>query len=343
VLLILCSSRSLDYNRQQLKMNLPQNSNAKDLPEDARGNPAYEQTRQDMPLWCCGTNCGRNTRFTVLILCLVGIAASVFTIISADYFSFVSFRNDTFYDEDKRQPEPFEYATEARVGLFKYEITDVYVYPWPPKVEFPGSRWLQNEAEVVVGNATDTDAGNTTDTDAGNTTDTTPTTNTTDANATNTNATNVTDVVFIVDGNETASDVPTEVPASGVPSLTPTAPPSLAPSSAPTTSFPSAIPTSEPTTAPTSSDPNIQVEESTQLNTVIKYDDGRDQFDAEFSKAQLGALLGPVFAAVATVFGLIELCCCTYKCSWLPTCVFMYLAFMFQGFTLFLFLSEDFW
>ena len=27
-----------------------------------KGNPVYEQTRQDMPLWCCGKNCGRNSR-----------------------------------------------------------------------------------------------------------------------------------------------------------------------------------------------------------------------------------------------------------------------------------------
>ena len=45
-------------------MNIPDdpNSHAR-VPERARGNPVYEQTREDMPLWCCGRNCGRNSRY----------------------------------------------------------------------------------------------------------------------------------------------------------------------------------------------------------------------------------------------------------------------------------------
>ena len=35
----------------------------RDLPQEARGNPVYEQTRQDMPFWCCGINCGINSRY----------------------------------------------------------------------------------------------------------------------------------------------------------------------------------------------------------------------------------------------------------------------------------------
>lgn len=42
-----------------------QNKPEADIPDDAKGNPIYEQTRQDMPLWCCGRNCGRNTRYVV--------------------------------------------------------------------------------------------------------------------------------------------------------------------------------------------------------------------------------------------------------------------------------------
>ena len=38
----------------------------KKLPEEAKGNPVYEQTRQDMPFWCCGIHCGRNSRYVRL-------------------------------------------------------------------------------------------------------------------------------------------------------------------------------------------------------------------------------------------------------------------------------------
>jgi hypothetical protein len=34
----------------------------KKLPDQAKGNAAYEQTPEDMPLWCCDKNCGRNSR-----------------------------------------------------------------------------------------------------------------------------------------------------------------------------------------------------------------------------------------------------------------------------------------
>jgi len=71
----------------------------------------------------------------VFALGLVGIACSSFVCLSPRYFSFVSTRNDTFTDPDKLQPHPFEYATEANVGLFRYEILEVYEYPWPPKGE----------------------------------------------------------------------------------------------------------------------------------------------------------------------------------------------------------------
>jgi hypothetical protein len=71
----------------------------------------------------------------VFVLGLVGIACSSFVCLSPRYFSFVSLRNDTFTEKDMQQPHPFEYATEANVGLFRYEILEVYEYPWPPKNE----------------------------------------------------------------------------------------------------------------------------------------------------------------------------------------------------------------
>ena len=32
------------------------------IPDKAKGNPVYEQTSQDMPMFCCGKKCGRNSR-----------------------------------------------------------------------------------------------------------------------------------------------------------------------------------------------------------------------------------------------------------------------------------------
>jgi hypothetical protein len=48
--------------RKMGALNAPTKPGEKQVPEQARGNPVYEQTRQDMPLWCCGRNCGRNSR-----------------------------------------------------------------------------------------------------------------------------------------------------------------------------------------------------------------------------------------------------------------------------------------
>jgi hypothetical protein len=265
----------------------------------------------------------------VLILCLVGIAASTFCILSTNYFSFFSLRDDTFYDEDKTQPEPFQYAKQANVGLFRYEVTELYEYPWPPaSAQFPGSRRLQEEVDVgsSVNTTSATDTGITTDVPTANATGDTPSV--------------IVDVGADDDANATV------VPASDVPSSSPTSPPSAAPSAAPTetpSSPPSAAPSTEPSSAPSTSNPNDLVRATTPVNTILKYEEGMDQFDTTFHKAQMGALMAPIFAGVGTIFGLIELCCCTYKCSWFPTALFLYLAFMFQGFTLFLFLSEDFW
>jgi hypothetical protein len=75
------------------------------------------------------------TSIVVFCLAVLGIACSIVVCFSVDYFSFVSLRNDTFTDPtgQKQQPHPFEHATEANVGIFRYEILDVYEYPWPPK------------------------------------------------------------------------------------------------------------------------------------------------------------------------------------------------------------------
>jgi len=44
-------------------MNYPNNPyENEEVPDEAQDNPVYAQTRQDMPLWCCGRNCGRNAR-----------------------------------------------------------------------------------------------------------------------------------------------------------------------------------------------------------------------------------------------------------------------------------------
>ena len=393
-------------------MNLPNDPREKPLPEDAKGNPVYEQTRQDMPLFCCGRNCGRNSRYVrsmvilccirfvlwftlrvsnrcvschirlidyyiyllfsvsgsrvhlvcvrilnrtkthspksvvVLVLAIVGIICSIILCRSTKYFQFESLRNDTFYDKEKFQPEPFEYATKANVGVFRYEILEVFYYPWPPKKKseateegfgFTGAgfesgegfesggggraRYLAFESEEALQRWLQGDAaGGTTNVTGAN--ETAVLANATSANATSTNATAT---------NGTAAPSAPEVlaPGADIP-----LPGDLASPGTPS-------PTASPTMAPTISNPNDKVD--VDLNTPKSYPKGMKQFDAVFTNAQRGAMWGPILAGIGTVFGLIELCCCIYKCSWLPTALFLYLAFMFQSFTLFLFLSDDFW
>eukprot|EP00934_Nitzschia_sp_Nitz4_P004470 Nitzschia sp. Nitz4//scaffold32_size149145//62395//64083//NITZ4_002879-RA/size149145-augustus-gene-0.37-mRNA-1//1//CDS//3329548069//4460//frame0 len=339
-------------------MNIPDsNQRNAEIPAEAEGNPVYEQTRQDMPLWCCGRNCGRNTRFVVLCAALIGIGCSVWALLSVNYFTFVQLRNDTFYDEAKYQPQPFRYATEAHVGLMKYEILDVFVYPWPERREralfdemlLQELDRMQEQVELEQKQ----EASGHRQVEEANSTTSAP------SAATDVNATEAPSIVPGVESNITVS--PTEP---GVPTYEPTAAPTKVPTPAPTlTLTPTApatakncsvvepgvgsvgcvslSPTENPSAAPTRTDPNIIVEEEVDLNTVKKYKDGEDTLDSAFKNAQRGALLGPIFAFVGTLFGLVELCCCTYKCSWLPTALFLYLAFMFQLMTLFLFLSED--
>jgi hypothetical protein len=94
---------------------------------------------------------------------------------------------------------------------------------------------------------------------------------------------------------------------------------------------------------PTITNPNDIVAETTDIGVVKEYPKGMDQFDNVFYNAQLGGILGPIFCGIAFIAGLGEYFFYLFKCSWLPTAIFLYLAFMFQMFTLFLFLSEDFW
>ncbi|KAL3921050.1 MAG: hypothetical protein SGILL_002957 [Bacillariaceae sp.] len=284
----------------------------------------------------------------VFFLALIGIACSIVVCFSVDYFSFVSLRNDTFTDQtgQKTQPHPFEHATEANVGIFRYEILDVYTYPWPPKQQerrlfdemherelqrlarkMQGNETTDEDEQVPVDVADDAD-GNTTDVDGLNST----LTNETDT------SNNTTDIFEEEDDEVTKPpDVNlTAMPTGDAPAL----PPSEIPDVLPGNSNGSQEPTGAPSGAPTISNPNDAIE--AEIGIVKPYPDGIGQFDQMFTNAQRGAMLAPIFAFVGLFFSCIEFCCCTYKCSWLPGAIFLYAAFMFQLMTLFLFMSEDF-
>jgi cytoskeletal protein RodZ len=272
------------------------------------------------------------------VLTLIGIACSTWVCLSHKYFQFESVRNDTFFDEDKSQPEPFEYATKANVGIFRYEILEVYEYPWPPAKQ---ERQLAEDmllAEVQRLLQTSPPS--------------------TDLNATDLNATAADLNATAADLNATVADLnATQAPNSTAPTASPLANETSVPSNATnngtdpfvpgvlpgSNEMGSLSPTSTPTSSPTVTNPNDIVAESVDIGEVKKYPEGMDQFDSLFGNAQMGAMVAPILAGVGTIFGLVELCCCTYKCSWLPTALFIYLAFMLQMMTLFLFLSEDFW
>jgi len=300
-----------------------------------------------MPLWCCGRNCGRNSRVAVLILSLIGISCSTWVCLSHQYFHFESLRNDTFFDLEKAQPEPFEYATSANVGLFKYQILEVFEFPWPPIDEYPWpptvkppTRRERRRAEEMMLNEIRR-------------------LQETDSPAPDANATEVptTETAPPISANFTSNSTAPSIAPSTVPSTAPSTAPSTSPSSAPSdvhsaaptevhsavpSAVPSAAPTSLPTAKPTITNPNDIVAATVDLGVVKSYEEGMNQFGSLFQKGQLGALVAPILAGIGTVFGLIEFCCCTYKCSWLPTALFLYLAHMMQMATVFLFLSEDF-
>jgi hypothetical protein len=310
----------------------------------------------------------------VFILTVLGIACSIVVCFSVDYFSFVSLRNETFTDPtgQKQQPPPFEHATEANVGIFRYEILDVFVYPWPPKEQERrlfddlhnrelrrlmavermaeedendlDQNWnyilrnLQNDTEVPV--EQDDSLGNLTSGE-----------NATDFDKSSTLA-NETDPVLggnetdpSLGSNETETPEVTKPPAvnlTAAPTVLPPAlPPSELPNVLPGNTAGGEVPTGTPSAAPTIVNPNDLIQE--EIGVVKPYPEGIGQFDQMFTNAQRGAMLAPIFAAIGFFFAGIEFCCCTYKCSWLPGAICLYAAFMFQLMTMFLFMSENFW
>ena len=200
---------------------------------------------------------------------------SFVAISSPKYFEFQSIRNDTFFDDDKKQPTPFEWTTHANVGLFKYELLELY-----EPLDFTESPTI-----TPIGDP----------------------------------PTPIPRPINIID-DENATETP---------------------SSSPTEFIPPGLPYN----------PNLH-----PLNTVLDYEHGRKQFkginqiggnelhdDGAFTKAQTAAIIAPIMAIFGIIFGLIELICCIYYCSWVPTALFLYLAFMLQLITMFLFLSDNFW
>jgi len=297
-----------------------------------------------MPCWCCGRNCGRNSRITVFILGVIGIIASFIVCLSPNYFRFVALRNDTFSDDDKRQPIPFEYATEANVGLFRYQILDIFEYPWPPKQQeralfdamhnrelerlalqeeasqnnldffdrllqqkFPPQFFDDDDGVQQAESLFEEDVFNTT---VGNST--------------------------THHQNDTGAIVLTRAPADS-----PIRDDDYVPDALPGSNIgeKDRLPTSSPTAAPTGGNPNDLID--VEIGVVLPYPPG-NQLDKLFRQGQQGAMWAPILASVGLVFASIEFFCCIYKCSWLPTAVFLYVAFMMQLMTMFLFMSEDF-
>ena len=280
-----------------------------------------------------------NYRITVFILGVIGICASTVVCLSPNYFRFVALRNDTFSDDDKRQPIPFEYATEANVGLFRYEILEVFEYPWPPEEQrklFDEmhnrelERLAQYEAEQSNNNKDFFDrmlakfpqeffddddgvkGGNGGSTSIGDPTN--PQQNDTDA-------------IFL-------TRAPTESPKFDDDYVVP----DILPGS--NVGEEERLPTSSPTSAPTMGNPNDNID--VEIGVVLPYPAG-NQLDKLFRQGQKGAMWAPILAFIGLIFCAIEFFCCIYKCSWLPTAIFLYVAFMLQLMTLFLFMSEDFW
>jgi len=325
-------------------MNTPSNPEKKEIPEAARGNPVYEQTRQDMPLWCCGRNCGRNSRITVFVLGIIGIFCSSMACLSPHYFHFVSLRDDTFDDPAKFQPEPFRYAVEANVGLFRYEILEVVEYPWPPPEQrelfdamhdrelerlarmessdqqssHPGSssfdRLLQKKFPNTFYDDDDTE-GTTEDDEF----------STGSENATSHQTDNM-EIVLTRAPGQSPTDI-ADIPIDEVPDVLPGS------------NAEERLPTSTPTPSPTDGNPNDDID--VEIGVVKPYPPG-SKFDKPFKNGRAGAMWAPIMATIGLIFATIEFCCCIYKCSWLPTAIFLYTAFMLQLMTMFLFMSEDF-
>lgn len=330
----------------------PPTNQQNEIPDQAKGNPVYEQTRQDMPLWCCGRDCGRKSRITVFILGTIGILCSSIVCLSPHYFSFVSLRNDTFYDPEKFQPQPFKYAVQANVGLFRYEILEVFDYPWPPLEEnkiFDAmhNRELERLARLDADNQQTSLGGGLNfnffdrflqekfpagfyDDDDG-----------IDDNTAGVGK----DVIFPPPSdnattyqNDTMDTVLTRAPGD-IPIDIADIPIDEVPDVVPGSNADERLPTSTPTFAPTNGNPNDDID--VEVGVVQRYPPG-SEFDKLFENGRSGAMWAPILASIGLVFATMEFCCCIYKCSWLPTAIFLYIAFMLQLMTMFLFMSEQF-
>jgi len=332
-------------------VNAPTYEEKKPMPEAARGNPVYEQTRQDMPLWCCGRNCGRNSRITVFVLGLIGIFCSTIACLSPHYFHFVSLRNDTFYEEEKFQPEPFKYAVEANVGLFRYEILEVFEYPWPPveQRELFDAMHDRELQRLAIMESSDQQHPRT-DSSSFSIFDRLLQKKFPDGFYDDDD--DVEDAVGIEEDDgfpqgsenvtshqsDTVDIVLTRAPANSPVDIA-DIPINKVPDVLPGTHADEHLPTSTPSSAPTNGNPNDDID--VEIGVVQPYPPG-SEFDKPFKNGRGGAMWAPILAAIGLIFATIEFCCCIYKCSWLPTAIFLYAAFMLQLMTMFLFMSENF-
>jgi hypothetical protein len=278
---------------------------------------------------------------------IIGIFSSIIVCLSPHYFHFVSLRNDTFIEPEKYQPKPFEYAVEANVGLFRYQILEVFEYPWPTeeqrelfdamhnrelerlatfdseKEEIPRSassnifsRLLQNKFPNGFYDDDDgvPDTGDATEGD--------------EFSIPSQNITMHQNDTMEIELTRAPADSPIDVLIDGIPDVKPGS------------NAGEGLPTSTPTPSPTGGNPNDLID--VEIGAVKPYPAG-NELDKLFKKGQSGAMWAPILATIGLIFASIEFFCCVYKCSWLPTAVFLYAAFMLQLMTMFLFMTEDFW
>ena len=264
----------------------------------------------------------------------------------------MSLRNDTFYDPEKFQPEPFKYAVEANVGLFRYEILEVFEYPWPPMEErelFDAiyDRELERLARIESSDKRTSRSGSLSlnifdrllqkkfpdsfydDDDSVD--DTVGTVEDDELSRGSENATS--------HQSDTMDIVLTRAPGA-TPINTADVPIDEVPDVLPGSNAEERLPTSTPTPSPTDGNPNDDID--VEIGVVQRYPPG-SEFDKPFKNGRAGAMWAPILAAIGLMFATFEFCCCIYKCSWLPTAIFLYTAFMLQLMTMFLFMSENFW
>jgi hypothetical protein len=260
--------------------------------------------------------------------------------------------------EDNYQPIPFTYATDANVGLFRYQILEFYEYTWPDigyderkLFDEMHNRELERLASVDLKDGEssifsrllqkrfpdqfyDDDDSVTNDGDGGD--------DTGSDNGGDTGGDTGDDEISLPSGNVTTyqndtmeivlttspADSPTEIPIDQIPDVLPGS------------NAKNRLPTSMPTPQPSRSNPNDNYDLE-DIGKVQSYHRG-NELDKLFNNGRSGALWAPILAAIGLIFASIEFFCCIYKCSWLPTAISLYIAFMLQMMTLFLFMSEDF-